>query len=102
MKKDYEKEMKIKVQLILYIAVFLIAIASLNDIKWLEKLVNNNISWIVISVFTTGFCQMVIQKFSGDYFEKILFKKNILGFNFSISLFLMLTIILKFLLFRDV
>ncbi len=99
MKRNYHNEMENKVELIISLIV-LVAIVSSLYLK--GKYINLATEWgtlILISVITTGFCQMIIQRISGNLLEKIPLTVTIAGKKFSFSLFFVITILLKLIIF---
>ncbi len=97
--KNYHKEMKDKVKIILYISIFIILILSLKGKQNYIDMINKWLPSILISIVTTSISQIILQKFTGTFFEKILLPIKIGEFRFYISLFLILTIIIKLILF---
>jgi len=97
--KNYKKRFEKKVIVILAALVILFFV--------LNELGKNNywpviLSWgltLIIAFFLTLIIQLVLQFFTGDYLDKKHIKLKIMGFRVRISLFLILTIILKIWLF---
>jgi hypothetical protein len=97
--KNYEKMMKNKVLIILQILVYAaIIFALLGWDKFIGPMTNIAV-WLITSIIITGVVQIIIQKFSGDFLEKIPLTFEIKGIKISVTLFFIITIILKLLLF---
>lgn len=85
-------------------AVGLMLILSIIFVLWGKtayvEYVNSWGTSIVASIMTTGVCQILIQRLSGDFFEKIPLTVPIMGMRFSLPLFVVITILVKIILFR--
>ncbi len=95
--RNYWQETSSKVELVVSLMVLLSVLSIFWDkTKYLDY-INSWGPAIATSIITTGICQILIQKFFGDSLEKI--PIPIRGMPFSVSLFFILTIILKIWLF---
>ena len=72
---------------------------------WSDSTIHTIVEWgaaILISVILSGFCGTIIERVSGDFLKRISLPLSVGHYNFSISLFVIVTPILKFILFRGV
>ena len=100
--KNYNKDMNNKIQHIFYIATGLIVILTLtNNLKQIEY-ITKLLPLIITSILVTGMSQIILQNFSGDFFEKIPLTIKIKGIKIQITLFTIITFLLEILLFNDI
>jgi hypothetical protein len=69
---------------------------------WPNKIITIAIEWgisALIGIFMSGISGELIEKFTGDLLKNITITVEIAGFHFSITLFFLATIIVRFLLF---
>ena len=97
--KDYARIIDERVKMI-GVAVVILGIfcAFLGGMGIFNKVVSF-LPWIIISIVTTGICQILIQTVAGDSLEKIPLTFKIKGMTISVSLFFVITIVLKLWLF---
>lgn len=70
---------------------------------WSQGMIDKVIDWLMavaISVVLSGVAGGLIEGFTGDFFKTISLNIPVGKFNISISVFLILTLILKFTLFK--
>jgi len=98
--KDYHKETGNKIQIIVYILVFFAIIFAFAGRSDLIAYISNWAVSAIIGIVLTGVSQLLLQAVTGDILEKILLNIEIKGYNFSLTLFAIFTVLLKFLLFK--
>ena len=91
--------MENKVKNIILILILITLIFSYYGGSKYLNTVNNIIVWLLISVITTGVVQVYLQRLTGNFFEKIPLTIHIGKFKFQVTLFIIITIILKILMF---
>jgi hypothetical protein len=94
-----------KLKEIFQIAIYLmIIVVILADIfKWSQNTINILFDWIVallLSAVLSAISGALIEKYTGDTFKRISWTVKVWKFDFSFTLFPILTIILKYLLFK--
>ncbi len=81
----------------------IVAIAILGVVLgWPDKIVTLAIEWgtsVLIGIILSGVSGGLVERFTGDFFKNITITVPIAGFNFSITLFFIITLIVRFLLF---
>lgn len=94
-KKDEEK-----LKLILYVIIVVVVVGALLGIsaETIEKIVELLVS-IFIGVLLSMVAGSLVKAFTGNTLKMILIPINIKGFKFSISVFVIVTFIVKVLLF---
>lgn len=95
--REMEKSVKSTTTIYIYAAVILVLLG-------LGKLIPIISEWAISAIFSailTGLSQIILHRFTGDTFEKILIIIEYKGFKFSFTLFAVLTIILKLILFKQ-
>lgn len=69
---------------------------------WPDKLVSTLIEWgtsMLIAVFLSGISGEIVERFTGDTLKNITLTVEIAGINFSITLFFIATLIVRYALF---
>ena len=97
--RDYGKEATGKVRIILYLLIIAAVVLTLYGGSEYIGLLVNWTAAIITGILATAVVQVLIQTISGDFLERIPFTFKIKGHKFSLSLFFILTIILKFIIF---
>ena len=98
--KDYVKEATDKVYLVLVLLILAAVVLAFLGGSQYVNLLSSWAATIVAGIITTAVVQVIIQTVSGDFFEKIPLTFKIRGYEFSFSLFFVITIILRFLIFH--
>ncbi|MFH1828715.1 MAG: hypothetical protein ABH824_05655 [Nanoarchaeota archaeon] len=97
--KNYGNAMKNKFSIMLQISIYgAIFLAFFGWDKFIGPLTDISI-WLIASIITTGVIQVFLQGVTGDFLEKIPFTYEFKGIKISISLFVIVTVILKLTLF---
>lgn len=89
-----------KIELILGIIILITLAGTLFN--WSNKLIESFISWgtsILIGVIMSGISGEILEKFTGNSLKNVTWTTSFKEFNFSISLFLICTLIVRFWLF---
>jgi len=89
-----------KVQAIVGLMVLIAVIATLYG--WPDKIVTLAITWgtsLIVGVIASGISGELVERFSGDVLKNISWTVEIGGMNFSISLFFLVTVMVRFALF---
>ena len=97
--KDYAKIMGSRAQVVIYIFVAIVIVFALLGWNGAINKAASLMSFVVISIITTGVCQVLIQTVSGGFLEKIPLTLKIKGVTISIPLFFVVTVVLKLWLF---
>ena len=97
--KDYHKIMTNKVRIVIYILIGITVVFAYMGWNNALSKINDIAVWMIISIITTGVAQLILQKFTGDFFEKIPLTIKIGQFKFQVTLFIIITIILKIIIF---
>lgn len=97
--ENYAKSMKAKVSIIVQILLYIAVILALFRKSEHISTISNIAIWLLVSVITTGIVQIIIQKYTGDFLKNIPLTIVIKKKPYSISLFFIVTIILKLFLF---
>lgn len=98
--RNYRKEAANKVEIAIWLLMLAAIVSTLYGITLYFSLMISLATWIITAILTTAVVQILIQKASGDFFEKIPLTFEVKGFRFSISLFVIFTIILKLIIFK--
>jgi len=90
-----------KLKLIIAIIFAFVVIGSYFNLPddFIVWIINFLIS-IFIGFILSAFAERIVEAFTGDYLKKILIPFKLFGIKFSISLFLIATIMVRILLFR--
>lgn len=97
--RDYVEEAKKKAKITLYLVIVAAVVLILLGLSNLIGFIVNIATWLITSFLTTAVVQVIIQAFSGDFFEKIPITISIGEYDFKVSLFVIITIILKLIIF---
>ncbi len=95
---NYKEKFKIVIQILV---LFLILAGIYN---WSEKFTSTVSNWLIsiaISVILTGISGEIIESVSGDFLKKIFLMIEYENYKFSVSLFVILTLILRYSLFHQ-
>jgi len=95
-----ESIMKVRLQTALWLLVLIVVVMSLAGCS--QETISTATEWgvvIILSVITSGVCGTIIERVSGDALKKISFPLTIGPVSFSISLFFIAVLLLKFMLF---
>ena len=93
-------DLREKVQILVNVMILVVLLGVIFN--WSAKFTEGLIGWLVtilISVVLSGFCGSLIERASGDTLKKISLTIPIGNYGFSISLFVIATVILKAILF---
>ena len=98
--KDVKKELKNNVNAVVSIllAISIILIFMGKD-KYIGVVTNWAVS-IITGLFTTALSQKIVQRFSGGSLEKIFLNITVFGKKYSVSVFILISIIVKMLIFK--
>ena len=98
--KNIKKELKKNINLVVYLllAVSIILIYLGKD-KYIGVVTNWAVS-ILIGLITTALSQSIVQRFTGGSLERIFLNVTILGKEYSVSIFIIISIIVKFFIFK--
>ena len=91
----FRKNIQIGIKIFIAIVIFLIFIGKENY----TNLIAQWFSIILIGLGTTAISQPFVQQLTGDFFVKYLLNIKILGKEFSISLFIIISLVVTFWLF---
>jgi len=100
--QDYGRIMEDRARIVIIITIAIVIIFSFLGWSGLSDKVVSFLPLILVSIITTGICQVLIQRLTGDFLEKIPLTFKIGKIDISVSLFIMVTIILKLSLFRGI
>lgn len=93
--RDYRKEAANKVEIAIWLLMLAAIVSTFYGITGYFSLMISLATWIITAILTTAVVQVLIQRVSGNLFERIPLTFEVKGFRFSISLFVIFTIILK-------
>jgi hypothetical protein len=99
-RKNYFESLKQNIFWMVFSILILSLILSYLNLAVWQNVVFNVGLWLLVSVLLTGLIQIGLQKLTGNLLEVRLFKLKIWKFSFPITLFLIVTLILKFTLFK--
>jgi hypothetical protein len=86
------------------VSILLIVVILGAWFGWSDKTMGTLLGWgasILISVILSGVCGTMIENVSGDSLKKISIPITIGKYTFSVSLFVIVTLLLKFIIFRS-
>jgi len=98
--KNIRKDLKNNVNAVIYV---LLAISIILIFMGKDKYIGIVTNWavsIIIGLITTTLSQSFVQRFSGGSLEKIFLNITIFGKKYSISFFILISIIVKMLIFK--
>lgn len=98
--RDYGREATGKVRFITSLLIIAAIVLTLYGGSEYIGLLVNWTAAIITGIIVTAVVQILIQTVSGDFLERIPFTFKIKGRKFSLSLFFILTIVLKLIIFR--
>ncbi len=93
-------ELKDKLELIIALAIVVAILGAYFDIP--NDIVNQIVAWLMsifVGILLSGVAGTLVESFTGDFLKTISIPIELFGFKFSISLFVIATIVVKFLLF---
>ena len=94
--KDFNNKVKLVFAILLAVSILLIYLGKDNYIG----VVKNLAASIIIGLFTTALSQSIVQRFTGGSLEQIFLNVNILGKKYSISIFIIISIMVKLFIFK--
>ncbi len=97
--RNYAQEAGDKLKNTVYLVVIAAIVLTALGLSNFMGFVVNIAIWLMISFVTTAAVQVLIQAFSGDLFEKIPITITIKEYEFKVSLFVIITAILKLMFF---
>ena len=93
-------KLKDKLELIIALVIVVVFLGALLNIP--NDIVNQITAWLMsifVGILLSGVAGTLVESFTGDFLKKISIPIEIFGVKFSISLFIIATIVVKFLLF---
>ena len=93
-------KLKEKIELILFAIVIIAVLAALY--RWPDWILSEVMEWgisIMTGIILSAIAGGLVEGFTGDLLKKISFNIHILGFDFSITLFFIVALFVRFWLF---
>lgn len=98
--KNIERNLKNNVTAVIYILLAIsIILIFLGKDKYIGVVTNWAVS-IITGLITTALSQSVVQKFSSGNLEKVFLKITLFGKQYSVSFFILISILAKILIFK--
>ena len=90
-----------KIKTFIWLMVLVILVGSYLHIpNNVIQFVNNLIVSAIIGVISSGVAGSIVEKFGGDFLKNIFINIKILGIEFSVSIFIIVTAVVKWLIFK--
>ena len=98
--KNIKRDLKNNVNTVIYILLAIsIILIFLGKDKYIGVVTNWAVS-IITGLITTALSQSIVQKFSAGSLEKVFLNITIFGKKYSISFFILISILVKILIFK--